>query len=75
METHGAFSGLHEVGSTEAAVLLTVIHDILPRINISIRGQCYDGASSMSGAQQGVATVISSKKNLEHCTNIAMDRP
>ena len=61
LEAHEVFIGLYEVDSTEAAVLLTVIHDVLLRMNISInklRGQCYDGASSMSGARQGVATLI-----------------
>ncbi len=37
--------------------LLATIHDVLLRVNVSItklRGQCYDGASSMSGSR-GVA--------------------
>ncbi len=61
LEAHEEFIGLHEVGCTEAAVLLQVIQDALTRMNIDfnkIRGQCYDGASSMSGRRSGVATRI-----------------
>ncbi len=42
-------------------LLLQVIHDALTRMNIGfniIRGQCYNGASSMSGRRSGVATRI-----------------
>ena len=37
--------GLYETESTEAIALLTIIHDVLNRLNISItklKGQCYD---------------------------------
>ncbi len=61
LEAHEEFIGLYEVGCTEAAVLLQVIQDALTRMNIGlnkIRGQCYDGASSMLGRKSGVATRI-----------------
>ena len=42
-----------------------MIHGVLQRVNVSItklRGQCYDGASSMSGYKSGVATVFHSEE-------------
>ena len=45
LDVHEDFIGLYETESTEAIALLTIIHDVLNRLNISItklRGQCYD---------------------------------
>ena len=45
LDVHEDFIGLYETESTEAIALLTIIHDELNRLNISItklRGQCYD---------------------------------
>ena len=61
LEAHEEFIGLYQVGSTDASSLFAVIYDVLLRLNISItkiRGQCYDGASSMAGTRSGVATWI-----------------
>lgn len=47
------------VESINADTLVTVIRDILCRLNLTmskIRGQCYDGAATMSGCRSGVAT-------------------
>ena len=44
--------------ATDAATFFTILKDVLMRMNIAlnkIRDQCYDGASSMSGAKSGVA--------------------
>lgn len=46
-------------------MFVTVIHYILLCLNLAIsncRGQCYDGATNMSGVKSGVATTIT---NLE----------
>ena len=61
LEAHEEFVGLYETNSTHAQVLHSLIHDVLLRTNLSItrlRGQCYDGASSMLGARGGVAKLI-----------------
>ncbi len=61
LEAHEEFMRLYQVGSTQASVLEHVIKDFLLRLNLSItklRGQCYDGASSMCGLKNGVATQI-----------------
>lgn len=51
LEAHEDFIGLHEAESTQASALFRIIRDVLTRLNVSItrmRGQCYDGASSMA---------------------------
>ena len=51
------FVGLYEVDSTEAERIFAAIKDVLLRLNLAIskvRGQCYDGASAMSGTKSGV---------------------
>ena len=61
-QVHEEFLGLYHVASIDAATLTSVIHDIFMRLNLSIerlRGQCYDGASTMSGSKSGVAKRIS----------------
>lgn len=52
LEPHKDFTGLYKVDSTAADVIVKVLKGTLLRFNLSInqcRGQCYDGASNMSG--------------------------
>ena len=66
LEVHEEFIGLYSLESTSAEYITSVIGDILLRMNLKIencRGQCYDGASSMSGQRSGVAKRIT---ELEH---------
>ena len=59
LEVHEEFVGLHVVESIGADTLHRVLKDVLIRMNLSMvrmRGQCYDGASAMSGLRSGVAT-------------------
>ena len=61
LEAHEEFVALENINSTEATSILAAIKKVLETTNISIsrlRGQCYDGASSMSGTKQGVAAMI-----------------
>ena len=61
LESHEEFAGMYQVESTQATVLVGIIHDVLQRLDVSvikIRGQCYDEAASMSGVRGGVATQI-----------------
>ena len=56
-EVHEDFIGLYEVDSTEAEKIFASIKDVFLRLNLAlskVRGQCYDGASAMSGAKSGV---------------------
>jgi hypothetical protein len=61
LEDHEDFVGLYEMATIDANSLVAAIKDTLLRMNIQLsncRGQCYDGASSMSGSKTGVATQI-----------------
>lgn len=58
---HEDFIGLFMVDSIDADTIFAVIIDVLRRLNLSItkiRGQCYDGAATMSGKRSGVATKV-----------------
>ena len=58
---HEEFLGLYEVSSIDASTLTTVAKDVFARMNLPIsklRGQCYDGASTMKGVRSGVASQI-----------------
>ena len=57
-EVYEDFVGLYEVPAIDAQHIYQVIVDVFQRLNLSmskLRGQCYDGASAMSGAKTGVA--------------------
>ncbi len=59
VEVHEELIGMYSLESTSAESILSMIKDVLLRLNLRIsdcRGQCYDGASSMSGAKSSVAT-------------------
>ena len=61
LDAHEEFIGLHSLPSTEARTIVSVIQDVLLCLNLSmskVRGQCCDGASSMSGIRTGVAKQI-----------------
>ena len=73
------FIGLSVVDSIDAATLTAVIKDCLLRMNLPLHnccGQCYDGASSMSGAKTGVAKQISDEESraiYTHCYGHALN--
>ena len=55
------FLGLYTVSKIDASTLFTVIKDVMIRFNLplsKLRGQCYDGCSTMSGSKSGVAKRI-----------------
>ncbi|KAI6655415.1 Zinc finger MYM-type protein 1-like [Oopsacas minuta] len=63
LNVHEELIGLYSLESTSVDNIMLTIQDILLRLNLSInncRGQCYDGASNMSGIRSGVATKVSS---------------
>ena len=58
LSAHEEFVGLYQTKCTDAGALVSVIKDTLLRFNLKLnlcRGQCYDGASAMSGTRNGVA--------------------
>ena len=76
---HEEFIVLHAIPDTSADEIVAIIKDILLRMNLRIenaRGQCYDGASSMSEKRSGVATQIKSlnrKCLYTHCYGHALN--
>ena len=73
------FVGLYLTASIKSEALVAVIKDTLLRMNLKIehcRGQCYDGASSMSGAKKGVAKVLFDEEPraiFTHCYSHALN--
>lgn len=71
--------GLHSLESTSADIIMLTIQDILLRLNLSInncRGQCYDGASNMSGVRSSVVTrlaVLEPRSLYTHCYGHALN--
>ena len=78
-EVHEDFFGLHEIESTKSDVLVQVTEDVMSRLNLpfsKVRGQCYDGASALSGAKNGVAKQIRDKEEralYTHCYGHALN--
>ena len=76
---HEEAVGLYTLESTSAEAIVSTIKDILLRMNLRIdmcRGQCYDGASNMSGSHSGVATQIVSLESralYTHCYGHALN--
>ncbi|XP_066975351.1 zinc finger MYM-type protein 1-like [Macrobrachium rosenbergii] len=55
------FVGFHEVKSAKGKALFQLVLDVLHKMELRIEdvvGQCYDGASNMSGKEKGVATRV-----------------
>lgn len=79
LAAHEEFIGLYLTDSTTASALVAIIEDTILRMNIKLehcRGQCYDGASVMSGAKKGVAKVIANKESRAifiHCYGHALN--
>lgn len=79
LEAKEVFLGLYESPSTAGYVLSSVVQDALTRFNLPIncvRGQCYDGASSMSGQFKGVrarAQALEPKAVYVHCFALSLN--
>ncbi len=73
------FIGLYNVPKIDSETLTMAIKDCLLRLNLSLskaRGQCYDGASNMSGAKSGVAKRIQDEEKravYTHCYGHALN--
>ncbi len=72
LEVHEEFIGLYSVSSIDSSALFAVVKDSFLRLNISlakVRGQCYDGASNMSGRRSGLAKKIMDEQPLAFYTH------
>ena len=55
------FIGLHEISATNAEPLAFILKDVVLRLGLDperLRGQCYDGCSTMMSKKSGVATTV-----------------
>jgi len=72
-EVYEEFLGLYAVPSIDAVQLFSVIKDCMLRFNLplnKLRGQCYDGCSTMSGIRSGVAKRVQDEESravFTHC--------
>lgn len=79
LEVSEEFLGMYSLSSTTADSIVAAIKDILLRFQIptaKIRGQCYDGCSTMAGTRGGVATKIQQiepKAVFTHCYGHALN--
>ena len=79
LESHEEFIGLYVTETIQCSMLVHIIHDILQRFDIPIsklRGQCYDGGSSMSGSKGGVAVELQKEESralYTHCYGHALN--
>ena len=73
LQDNVAFIGLYAVDAINANCLVSAIKDVLIRMNLKLsccRGQCYDGASNMSGIKSGVAAQLCAEEKralFTHC--------
>ena len=66
LDVHEDIIGLYKIDDISAATITHVIKDALVRLNLTLskcRGQCYGGASNISGPRSGVAKRL---KDEEH---------
>ena len=59
------FIGLYKNESIESSSLVSIIKDVLLRMNLKLkycREQCYDGASNMTGLRNGVAKQLTDEE-------------
>ena len=67
LEPREEFIGLHAVRIANAKNSSIILKDIILRLELNrklLRGQCYDGCSTMMGNVSGVAQVI--KQDINH---------
>ena len=73
------FLGLYSLAEADANSIVSVLLDALLRFQIplsKLRGQCYDGCSTMAGTKSGVAAQISAKEHravFTHCYGHALN--
>lgn len=61
LDVHEDFVGFYQIPNIAANTIVSVINDTLMRFDLNMsrcRGQCYDGASNMSGVRNGVKTQL-----------------
>ena len=60
-DLHEEFIGLYKVDKTSANTITNALSDVLQRMDLPVSkccGQCYDGASNVSGIRHGTAAQL-----------------
>ena len=76
---HEDVIGLYKVGTIDSNTLVATMEDVLLLMGSKLtqcHGQCYDGASNMTGCKNGVATQLLAKEKravLTHCYGHALN--
>ena len=76
MQVHEEFLGSYHVDRIDAATVSAVVQDVFVRLNISmerLRGQCYDGASSMTGSIAKRISELELRALFTHCYGHALN--
>ena len=79
LEDHEYFIGIYEVQNFSSNTLIQAIKDTLLRFSFELsdcRGQCYDGASNMSGIKNGVTAQLLTEEKcaiFSHCYGHALN--
>ena len=76
LEDHEYFIGLYEVEDITSDSLVHAIKDTHLGMNLSVpnyQGQCYDGASNMSGHRNDVSAQITAEESRALYTRTVMD--
>ncbi len=79
LEVFEDFLGLQQMERIDAASIVAALKDTLMRMNLAfskMRGQCYDGCSTMTGAKKGVSKKIQEeqpKAIFTHCYGHALN--
>ena len=78
LQPHEDFIGLYQLDKTTADFITGRIKDVLVRLELPLsrcRGQCFDGASTMRGARNGVAKQLNDEESRAvyiHCYGHAL---
>ena len=78
-EPQEEFIGLHKVDKTSGNTITKALSDVLQRMDLSVlncRGQCYDGATNMSGIRQCTAAQFllqEPRASYNHCYGHALN--
>ena len=79
LQAHEEFIGMYVLSDIKSNTIVAVVKDTLTMLNLSLKkcqGQCYDGASNMTGSRNGVATQIcveEPKALFLHCCGHALN--
>jgi len=79
LKVQATFKGFYETTATDASTMFEIAQDVVTRLELQLlncRGQCYDGAATMSGKLTGLQTRICdihTKALFVHCMNHSLN--